>query len=402
MGHIRVNISATPSEVPSAPATKKVKTGVKVSDVAREAGVSATAVYSLLSGHFYGNGEGARIGLAPTTRSRIRKAAAKLGFLPTDLLSQVRLRPDLGGFTMLLSDSVSEGIGNPYFSRIFQGLSEYGASSQRSVSFATFLRKVDYMASPHLLPDTVRSGLTNKVVVAGDVNYSLLLALRRSECATVYASRDLGIPEVPGVVPDYLEAARLAITHLAGLGHRCIAMAAAAHVNTEAYYFQKLTEGSEKTWRDLEVSGEPPQFVFPDPQNLQGHEYLRSIFRACPKATAIFCFDDFSAIDLLNSATSLGLKVPEQLSIMGCNDESRPFMSIPLDTIHFPKRKIGCVSAQLLDKLLANESGKPLATITLPVELKVRASCSVAPDQVTSARFRNNPTSSMPSPHFPV
>ncbi len=359
-------------------ASRPQHTPIKVSDVAKAAGVSSAVVYSFLNGRYYGNGEGSRIGVASATRARIRKVAIDLGFNPSDILSQIRLRPRQGGILFMLSESVSEGIANPYFSRIFQGLSTHAAETGRNSSFATFGQDVDFMAHPEALPESVLTGLTNKIVLGGKVNYSLVLALRRAECAVVYASRDLGLPEVPGVVPDYAEAARLAIDYLTSHGHRRIALACAPHVDPDAYYFKELTRSCEEAWYACDLPAPPPVFVFPEKENPQGIAYLNTIRSTVPGVTAIFSFDDYSAIDLLNAALGSGLRVPGDISVLGCNDEVRPMMTIPLSTIHFPKKLIGKSCAELLDQCLEPTGSKLPSTITLPVHLIERESVGSA------------------------
>ncbi|GAB4181661.1 MAG: LacI family DNA-binding transcriptional regulator [Terrimicrobiaceae bacterium] len=343
-----------------------------MADVARLAGVSPAVVYSFLNGKFYGNGKGGSIGIAETTQARIVQAMDKLGFVPEDPASRVRAKRKLGGFLMMLSDSIADGVANPYFSRIFQGFSSEGSNEGRGVSLATFHREVDYVETPKALPMGIRQGLINKVLLAGDVNYSLIFALKREGCAVVYASRNLGAPDVPGVVPDYRKAADLAIRHLSELGHRRIALAAALHVHPQATFFKELTAGCAETWQALGHPEPPPQFVFPSHDRPDAGHYLDVLRKAVPGMTAIFCFDDFVAISLINAADNQGLSVPRDLSVIGCNDEARPFMQIPLTTIRIPKMELGRKAAALLDAAIERGPSNPPQSLVLPVEIRIR------------------------------
>jgi LacI family transcriptional regulator len=354
---------------------------VKVADVAARVGVSTTVVYSFLNGQYYGNGESSRIGVSSETRDNIRKIARDLGFMPDDLIVRARLYPELSGFAMMLCDNVPEGISNPYFSRIFRGLSDHVGDTRRGIAFAAFSLGHDYMADPGHLPEGVRNSTVNKVVVAGDINYSLLLALRRAGCAVVYASRDVGMEGVPGVVPAYRDAAWQALSHLAGLGHRQIALGIGRHVKTQSYYYRELTEGCAEAWNRLGLDEPSPRYVAPTES---AGVYLERILDEVPGVTAIFCFDDFAANDLIFAATQRGLSVPGDLSVVGCNDEIRPYVPVPLTTIHFPKALIGLTAGQLADRLTNPENSETVTTVTLPVQLTERASCGKVPAALLS------------------
>ena len=370
---------STPTKARS---SRKKGHGPRVVDVARRAEVSSAVVYSFLSGKFYGNGEGGSIGIAEATKARILQAMDELGFAPRDPASRIRAKRKLGGFLMMLSDSIADGVANPYFSRIFQGFStggDVGGIEKRSVSLATFQREIDYFENADELPMGIRQGLINKVLLAGDVNYSLILALKRAGCALVYASRDLGMADVPGVVPDYRRAANLAIRHLSDLGHRRIALAAAQHVYPEATFFKELTAGCLETWQALGHPEPPPHFVFPSHEHPDAGHYLDALRQAVPGLTAVFCFDDFVAISIINAAGSKGISVPTDLSVVGCNDEARPFMQIPLTTIRIPKMDLGAKAAALLDAAIERGPANPPQSLVLPVEIKIRGTTARRP-----------------------
>ncbi len=350
----------------------------KVSDVAKAAGVSATAVYSLLNGRYYGSDSTSRIGLSEDTRERIRLACREVGYVPDDPATRVRVQPELGGFLMMLCEEVRDQIANPYFSPILQGLSAHAAKDRRGCSFCSFDLETDYMFNPDQLPDAVRGGFVNKVVIAGAINYSLLLALNRAACRIVYASRVVGLPHVHAVAPDYREAARAAMAHFAELGHRQIAVAIPSFVKDDAFYFRELTVGCREAWAALGGPDPGPTLVRDQRPADSPLEFFDWIQRKLPGVTAIFSFDDATAISLLNSARRAGVDVPGDLSLIGCNDELRPYSPLPLTTVHFPILEMGVRAGELLDRAVAGSLGREQPTVeVLPVELRVRATTAV-------------------------
>ncbi len=351
---------------------------VKVSDVAKAAGVSATAVYSLLNGRYYGSDSTSRIGLSEETRERIRLACREVKYVPDDPATRIRVQPELGGFLMMLCDEVRDQIANPYFSPILQGLSAHAAKDRRGCSFCSFGLGTDYMVDPDQLPDAVRGGFVNKVVIAGAINYSLLLALDRAACRIVYASRVVGLPSVHAVAPDYRAAASAAMAHFAELGHRTIAVAIPSFVKEDAFYFRELTAGCREAWAALGGADPGPTLVHdrrPADSPLDFFDWIQS---ELPGVTAIFSFDDATAISLLNSASRAGVGVPEDVSIIGCNDELRPYSPLPLTTVHFPILEMGRRAGELLDRAVAGhlESEQPTIEV-LPVELRIRATTAI-------------------------
>lgn len=347
---------------------------VKVADVARAAAVSPAVVYSLMNGRYYGRDGNARIGISAQTRERIRSVCRDLDFRPDDLLSRVRLRPELGGFLMMLADSVRDAISHPFYSKILRGVSTHAEKSRRGTEFCVFSGLTDYLLNEDLLPMSVQSGLVNKVVVAGNVNYSLLLALRKVGCAVAYASRNIGLEDIHGVVPDYRDAALQAMRHLTSLGHRRIALAAGHYVDVDAYYRRELIAGTTEAWAQLGMVDPAPTFVQSRNKDVDAPDFLRQILREAGNPSAIFCFDDYTALGLVSTAIAEGIRVPAQLSIMGCNNEGRPSPVLPLTTVQVPKVRIGETCGWVLDEVIAGRNEGKTLVERLPVELIVRAS----------------------------
>ena len=95
--------------------------------------------------------------------------------------------------------------------------------------------------------------------------------------------------------------------------------------------------------------------------------------------TAIFCFSDEMAIGVLKAASGCGIKVPEQLSVVGFDDiRFADYCDPPLTTVHQPMRDIGRETVRLLLNALQNTLHGPVS-VTLPHRLVVRASTAAAP-----------------------
>ena len=108
--------------------------------------------------------------------------------------------------------------------------------------------------------------------------------------------------------------------------------------------------------------------------NSEGMKFVDHMLKIPDRPTAVFCINDFVALSVLRHALSLGIRVPEDLAIVGFDDI--PFAqlaSVPLTTVAQPKVEIGKKAAELL---LAQIDGTPIQkqTYRLPTQLVVRES----------------------------
>jgi LacI family transcriptional regulator/LacI family repressor for deo operon, udp, cdd, tsx, nupC, and nupG len=88
--------------------------------------------------------------------------------------------------------------------------------------------------------------------------------------------------------------------------------------------------------------------------------------------TAVFCYNDLIAVGVLMACRELGLRVPEQLSVVGYDDvDLARYVTPPLTTVHQPKLHLGEVAMQMLLAILED---RPVENRLLPVNLMVRAS----------------------------
>jgi LacI family transcriptional regulator len=91
--------------------------------------------------------------------------------------------------------------------------------------------------------------------------------------------------------------------------------------------------------------------------------------------TAIFASNDLSAFGVMDAARSRGLRIPEDISIIGFDDISQCLLAYPqLTTIHQPLEQMGRIAARLLIEQIENP-GQPLRHVTLATKLVIRDSC---------------------------
>lgn len=193
---------------------------------------------------------------------------------------------------------------------------------------------------------------------------------------------DRKIPEfaASSVFVDNRGGAYHAVEHLLALGHRRIAC-----VTHDGYIssVEDRIRGYEQAMRaaglvpfaavsmvrrEPTLEGQPPTYSDED------MEPVDQLLRSQDQPTALFCINDFIALGVMRHVLHRGLRVPQDIAIVGFDDiPLAPFMPVPLTTVAQPKFEIGAQAALvLLDKISGKEP--TTRTVVLPTALVVRSS----------------------------
>lgn len=299
-------------------------------DIAKHVGVSAGTVSRALSRPDK---------VLPTTRARIEQAAAALGYVPNTVARTLKTQRS-GKILVTVPD-----IANPFFAQILQGaedaaqavgyavlLGDTQHQPDREERYAQMLRRNEadgMIVLGHRLPPTARDIVEQRGAAAPVVN----------GCEF---DPSLGIPSVH---IDNAAAARTVMEHLYGLGHERIAVVGGPPDNP---LHQQRLEGvraaGKARGRLRQLSIVPGDFSVES-----GHAAAMAMLAAAPVPTAVFCFSDQMALGTLAACRELGLRVPEDLSIVGFDDlASSRYLTPPLTTIRQPMREIGERAVNLL------------------------------------------------------
>ncbi|MGA7245711.1 MAG: LacI family DNA-binding transcriptional regulator, partial [Terracidiphilus sp.] len=182
---------------------------------------------------------------------------------------------------------------------------------------------------------------------------------------------------------DHDKAADLALSHLKSLGHQHIAFIKGQVFSSDTVL---RWQAIEQAARNLQIEIDDRlvvQLQGPEPGPGPGQEVTRQLLQSKQRFTAIFAFNDVSAIGAISALREAGLRVPEDISVLGFDDIMAAAMHHPpLTTIHQPLRSMGQVAANTLLSLIRNEIPHPRPeTITVYPRLVVRASTGHSPSQ---------------------
>jgi DNA-binding LacI/PurR family transcriptional regulator len=187
-------------------------------------------------------------------------------------------------------------------------------------------------------------------------------------------------PGVTNIVLNHRRAAELALEHLIGLGHRSIAVIKGQSFSTD-------TDVRWDSIRDLALELNTPidpmlvvQLEGDSPSPETGYEATKKLLSGGACFTAVFAFNDVSAIGAIHALQEAGLRVPEDVSVIGFDDvHAAAFHNPALTTIRQPLYQMGNLAAQHLLKRIANGAQAPYPElVTVEPELVIRQSTRTA------------------------
>jgi LacI family transcriptional regulator len=332
---------------------------MRLRDLARQAGVHPSTVSRVL------NGDPA-VRVSESTRSNLLRLAAATGYRPNRLARSLKMqRTHIVG--MLIPD-----VANPVFATLLRAVEDAAAAAGYNVILCN---TDDNPARLEAHLRTLGEGHVDGLLIATAHFRDAAVALLRHRMAYVLVNRHRGDPEDDYVVPDDRRGAQLAVDHLVGLGHRRIAhIAAAPDISTAAGRvegFRAAMAGHGLSPRgDLVVEGGLTEAA--------GERAMRRLL-ALPaerRPTAVFAVNDLAALGAIAAARDAGLRVPDDLSVVGYNDLFPAGRARPaLTTVRVPLQEMGRRAAELLfDRLDGAVDAATPAHVVLPVELVVRAS----------------------------
>jgi DNA-binding LacI/PurR family transcriptional regulator len=170
---------------------------------------------------------------------------------------------------------------------------------------------------------------------------------------------------------DNISGGKQATRHLVELGHTRIAYIAGP---TPEWDGVERQSGYEQVLKASGLPIDPALVVRGDSRPQGGMQAMQQLLALASRPSAIFCYNDATAIGAMRAAHAAGLCIPEHLSIVGFDDiDLNPYLEPPLTTIAQPKRRMGEKAVQMILDLLADQE---VEDCVLPSQLIVRGSTS--------------------------
>ena len=310
-----------------------------VKDVAALAGVSLGTVSNVLN-------RPERV--SASTRDRVEKAMAQLGFVRNESARQLR-----AGTSRTLAYVMLDA-GNPFFTDVAQGIEIAAEAVELSVVLCNSNQRVDREAA-HL--DLLQQQRVQGILVTPvDADSTLLDDIRRRGTPVVIVDRTRTDRSFCSVSVDDLLGGRLAIEHLVDRGHRRVAFVGGPFSLGQV---RERLQGARDAWASAGLPADDLAVIETESLDVASGREAGARLSGLPAArrpTGAFCANDLTALGLLQHAISSGARVPEDLAIVGYDDiEFAAAAAVPLTSVRQPRRELGRSAAELV----LDESSNP-------------------------------------------
>jgi len=307
------------------------------------------------------NGEAAAHRIAEDTQQRVLHAAALYGYTANSVARSLRKkRTHTVG---VIVPEISEG----YSTAVLGGIED------ELLKDGFFYFVVSHRHRPELLEGYPRMMLSRSVegIIAVDSSIDLALPV-----PLVSVSGHKHCEGVINIELNHDQAALLGLSHLKTLGHKKIAFIKGQAFSSDTNQRWQAIVDVAKT---LDIAIDPQlvvQLQNPEPGPGPGLEITRQLLESKRPFSAIFAFNDLTAIGAILALRESGLRVPKDISVLGFDDVlAASTTSPPLTTIHQPLRSMGQAAASTLLGLIRNDIPHPRpSTITVYPKLIVRKS----------------------------
>lgn len=270
---------------------------------------------------------------------------------------------------LLLTD-----IGNPFFSQIARSIQEKAHLLKYSVIYYNtndqFSREAQSIEM--LIERRVDGVILVPVLKNGEEK--LIGRLKENSIPFVYLDRYLNEPASDYIIIDNLSGVRQGMEYLISLGHKRIGC-------ISAQPFTKVLEERVKAYKNIVresnlAVGDSLVQISNSSDDKGGYDAANKLLSIKNRPTAIFTTNDIIAIGAHEAAKNKGIRIPEELSLVGFDDiEASSYLEVPLTTISQPINKMGEMAVQVLVGKNEKKHSEKLQEIVLEPKLIIRRSC---------------------------
>lgn len=328
-----------------------------IKEVAEHAGVSVATVSRVVNNNGYVSDE---------LRQRVVEAMKLLDYKPSAVARSLRRQESL---TIGL---LVPGMHQPFFATLAYLIQKtLFASNYRTLMCSSEEDGENESAYVDML---VRQRVDG-VIVAPTGYASEAISALLSKAPVVLVDRDLPDIQVNRVLADNFQGGYDAASHLLKLGHKHIALIGGPSYSAA---MQQRTRGVEQAFRDAGMELDPAM-IFMSQSGLSefetGFQPAMTLLRRSNRPTAIFALNDVGAVGVMHAASEVGLRLPEDLSVVGFDDVPLASYVIPaLTTIRQPIHEMAAAAAKLLLDRIKSGTPEPYETVTLGMKLVKRGS----------------------------
>lgn len=295
-------------------------------------------------------------------REKIYAAAKQLNYAP-NAIARAMVRQQTENIAFIIHEKQYPAILNPFYSPMLEAAMQEGTRRNYSLFVTTsqdiHLPNGDIYIKKHM----------DGVIFAGEVDIRVIEEFRKQSIPVVLVNNYLDMDGLVCISADHYGGAVQATEYLCKLGHCKIGLLSGRF---SPQVSEARIEGFVKTLAKYDIPVDDRFIADIEPALEDGEEIMTRMLRGGDRPTAFFCTNDTIAAGAMKAVTRAGLRVPEDIAIIGFDDSYISRVVEPeLTTVRIDAAKMGCLAMQTLFDLIA---GMPVekAHIQIPTELIVR------------------------------
>lgn len=323
---------------------EKKKSKVTIKDIAKHLGVSFSTVSKALNDDPL---------VAEDTRKKVHEKAAEMGYFPN--LMAIGLRSNQTKTIGMILNDIENPTRSHIIKRISMDMAKYGYTSFIfDSSYDEVVERKNIINMLSRLPDSViispvNTNFKNLALLEDIFDRTIILSKRKSQVSAHY------------VHMDHIRSGYIAASTMLSKGHtqNLVIMEPTSYPSGAQYY-----EGVKQAYRDHGVALNTNLILYGYPSIEEGRKIITNLYDEHNRNftldfTGVIASNDMIAIGVYKAATQLGLKIPEDLSVIGCDDDPIASLVTPqLTTLIYPKEKIADYCSEILvDRLVKNNPG---------------------------------------------
>jgi LacI family transcriptional regulator len=330
-------------------------------DVAAKAGVSVATVSRVLNNSPH---------VSPTVRRKVLRVVKTLNFQPNRTAQRLRAKQSkvIG---LIISD-----IQNPFFTSVVRGIEDIAYANGYSL---VLCNSDEDPAKEKLYIAVMRAEAVAGVILASTSESNpLVIELLDHQIPVIAIDRHIKNRKIDSALVANTQGAYAAVSHLIDLGHRCIGFIGLPLTRTPG---KERFVGYQNALREHGSSVSRQLVRIANAKQQGGHDAALELLKYQPNITALFVANNLMTLGALDAIRERGLKIPDNISIVGFDD--MPWAALlqpPLTVVAQPTYELGQKAAELLLERLKNPT-KPVSNVQLNTTLIVRGSSGRPPGE---------------------
>jgi len=334
---------------------------VNIKDIARIAKVSHTTVSRALN-------DKSRI--RKETKEKILKIAKELGYRP-DFIARSLVMKRTKTLGLVITN-----IANPFYTELAQGIEKTATKLGYSIIFCS--TQSDISTEKQYIEMLRSKGVDGIVFSSAHMEDPNIVALAEEEFPIILVNRRTYHPVVKEKVDyvgvDNILGGFLAVEHLIRLGHKRIGVIGGS---AESSVGRERLEGGKKALETYGLEQRGDFFLEGNFLKKSGYQRAKQFLKMAEMPTAIFATNDYMALGVYQAILEEGLRIPEDVALIGFNDiEFSSMRGIELTTIGKKKFEMGAIAVEILvEKIEKGDDRQSAKEIFLMPELIIRKTC---------------------------